>query len=664
VKWGIVCALVLLAVGTAGASTAGASVVLNEVNCEGTDWVEFVNTGDAAADVSGWLLTDDPLDSARADHRLIFGSGTTIAGQGVLVVSKGTAGFPFGVKCGEDTIRLADAGGALADEVVVPALATADDTWGRYPNGTGDWRETTASPGTPNAPSEASGGEPADAAGWLFEAGHVVEIDLGLSDEARAQLDAEPAEYVAGTFSLTTSGGTYGPYAVGVRLKGSTSFRPLSGKSAFKVSFNEVVPGQRFLGLRRLTLNNMVQDPSMLHELLAYELFHAAGVPAPRAGNAFVRVNGEVYGVYLDLETPDAVSLPRWFPTTRHLYEGSYRLDVQDGSLDEFEVDEGDGDRSDLEALTAAAGAGSFSDDMAGVADLDEMTRMWAVERYIGHWDGYSGVYGPNNYFLHSDATGRFSMLPWGTDHTWGMRTSFDSGGGRLFASCLREPSCRARYRAALDVVRSRAAGLDLDKRARDLAAALAPWQEIDPRREQSLGEISGSLAELHAFIAARPGDLEEWLASEARVPPPDAPPAQPAAVPVPPAPVVPVPPVAAAGALPARALPPLRLGPTRVTRTTLTTPVRVPGAGLLTQSVRTRIGRRTVTLCTTRATAGAAGPLSLRCRLGRTALRLRATSTLTVTVRTGFAPRAGAPQSIARRLVLHPDRVGRHGHH
>ena len=82
---------------------------------------------------------------------------------------------------------------------------------------------------------------------------------------------ARPTEYYDATFSLTTAGGTYGPLAVGVRLKGGLgSFRPLAGKAAFKVKFNHSVAGQRFLGLKKLTLNNMVQDKSMIHETLAY----------------------------------------------------------------------------------------------------------------------------------------------------------------------------------------------------------------------------------------------------------------------------------------------------------------------------------------------------------------------------------------------------------
>ena len=73
------------------------------------------------------------------------------------------------------------------------------------------------------------------------------------------------------------------------------------------------VSGQRFFGLKTLTLNNMVQDPSMIHELLAYKVFRSAGVAAPRTGYAYLRVNGADYGVYLNIETLDTVMLPRWF---------------------------------------------------------------------------------------------------------------------------------------------------------------------------------------------------------------------------------------------------------------------------------------------------------------------------------------------------------------
>ena len=135
----------------------------------------------------------------------------------------------------------------------------------------------------------------------MYDSSTVVVIDLTLPPESVEELGADPdGEYVEGTFSLAETGGTsatVGPFStpltVGIRLKGNATFHDLDGKAAFKLKFNEFVKGQTFLGLKKMTLNNMVQDPSMVHETLAYEAFRAAGVEAPRTGYADVRVNGD-----------------------------------------------------------------------------------------------------------------------------------------------------------------------------------------------------------------------------------------------------------------------------------------------------------------------------------------------------------------------------------
>ena len=72
-------------------------------------------------------------------------------------------------------------------------------------------------------------------------------------------------------------------------------------KAAFKVKFAKT---DLLLGLKNLTLNNMAQDPSMVHEALGYEVLRAAGLPAPRTGFAYVRVNdARATALYLNLET-------------------------------------------------------------------------------------------------------------------------------------------------------------------------------------------------------------------------------------------------------------------------------------------------------------------------------------------------------------------------
>lgn len=520
----------VLALCVALAGSAHAAVVLNEVNCEGTDWVELVNTSAAPADVSGWLLTDDPIDRdpPRAEHRLTFPASSAVPGSGSLVVERGTApvppdAFPFGISCGGDTIRLADGDGEPVDEVEVPELQDGADTWGRYPNGTGEWVETLSTKGAPNQPAPGGEDPPPDLAGWLFDPAVVAQVDLGLPQSSLEALAEEPEEYADGTFELATTGGAYGPLQVGIRLKGGLgSFRPLTGKAAFKVKFSHSVPGQRFLGLKTMTLNNMVQDPSGVHEALTYELYRAAGVPAPRTGYAFVRVNGEAYGLYLDIETPDEIMLRRWFSDTRHLYEGGYGADVGPGRSQEFEVDEGsDSDLSDLDDLGRAAlgvEPADYSDRVAPHADLGEMTRMWAVEKYVGQWDGYSTRESPgqpNNYFLHSGADGRFSMLPWGSDQTWARAVRFDGPGGAMFERCLGDASCAGAYRERLGELPGLAESLELAERGSELFDSLGPWRAADPRAEAGAEEAAEALRWTVWLIGVRPFQLADWLSGQ-----------------------------------------------------------------------------------------------------------------------------------------------------
>ena len=173
-------------------------------------------------------------------------------------------------------------------------------------------------------------------------------------------------------------------------------------------------------------------------------------------------------------------------------------------------MDEGDeSDRADLEALIAAVNdsAEGWTERVAPMADLDELTRMWAVEKYIGHRDGYVGNH--NNFYLHTDTAGRFSMIPWGTDQAWTERLPFgsDYARGRMFTSCLADSACEAMYRTTLDDVRASIASLDLEEQLTSTAELLHPWQVADPRREHSLAQIEAGAAATLEFLRTRPLD-------------------------------------------------------------------------------------------------------------------------------------------------------------
>ena len=202
----------------------------------------------------------------------------------------------------------------------------------------------------------ASAGGRADAPSPAFGA-KIIDIALTLNQAAKDSL-AEAAETgVPGQMRFTDGTGADKTYDVTIRIKGAMgSGRPLNDKPAFKVKLGK---DDSFFGLEELTLNNMVQDRTMLHEALGYQVYEAAGVNVPSTGYARVAVNGQTYGLYLNLETIDAGFLTRQFGDARGiLYEGAYGVDLRAADAEKFQLHEGkDADRAQLKTFIRALDA-------------------------------------------------------------------------------------------------------------------------------------------------------------------------------------------------------------------------------------------------------------------------------------------------------------------
>lgn len=65
------------------AASSGNTVFINEVESDdpngGNDWIEIVNTGDQAVDISGWFVTDDKgLERLTSNETKQFPDGTVL----------------------------------------------------------------------------------------------------------------------------------------------------------------------------------------------------------------------------------------------------------------------------------------------------------------------------------------------------------------------------------------------------------------------------------------------------------------------------------------------------------------------------------------------------------------------------------------------------------
>lgn len=313
-------------------------------------------------------------------------------------------------------------------------------------------------------------------------------LDLVLEPAERARLREDPRTYVPAR--LVEQGGAT-LERVGLRLKGAAgSFQGVDERPSFTLDTDRFVKGQRWHGLERVHLNSSVQDESLLCEALGTDLFHAAGLLAPRVGHARVRLDGRELGVMVVKEGVDRRFLVRTLGSDEgNLYDGGFCEDL-DGEL-EKDAGRGPEDRRDLQALVAAARTPDLTLREAALApllDLDRFLAFVALERMLGHWDGYAG--NRNNYRVAMrPGDGRALFLPHGMDQLFGDAGAsvLDDPVGLLAEGALAVPALRVRYRLAL---------------LRLLPLLDAPTSLL-PRLEARLARLSAAVATLGPEAAA-----------------------------------------------------------------------------------------------------------------------------------------------------------------
>ena len=160
----------------------------------------------------------------------------------------------------------------------------------------------------------------------LFVDGYIPALRIEIPDAGVTGLRRSPRRYVR----ATVKEGTIVYTNVAIHLKGGPgSYRELDDVPAFTLNFDRFADGQRFHGLKKIHLNNSVQDRTFLSEKISRELFEVAGVPAPRAGNAKVDFNGRELGLYVLVEGVNKQFLGRYFKdTTGNVYDGHSQSDV------------------------------------------------------------------------------------------------------------------------------------------------------------------------------------------------------------------------------------------------------------------------------------------------------------------------------------------------
>jgi len=334
-------------------------------------------------------------------------------------------------------------------------------------------------------PSLAPGGE-------MFDEPTVLDFRLHLRATNFNALRDNPREYTP--ITVVVNGQTF--TNVAAKLKGAAgSFRTVDDQPALTLHFSKWVDGRRLFGIRRLHLNNSVQDPSYLNEYLGSALFCAAGIPTPRVAWATVEMNDRKLGLYVLKEAFEKEFLRTYFGSAAgNLYDGGFVQDIHHDL--ERESGEGPDDHSDLKGLVAATEERDRTrrwERLQGVLDVDRFATYAALSVMLSDWDGYP--LNRNNYRIYFRPQDRRAVfLPHGMDQLF-QRSYFELDAywnGAVAWALFDTPPGQALYETRCREVFTNVFRLELMTNA--LARACVALEPVQPDIRQRAADLEDAV--------------------------------------------------------------------------------------------------------------------------------------------------------------------------
>ncbi|GMV96401.1 MAG: hypothetical protein AMXMBFR83_07670 [Phycisphaerae bacterium] len=344
--------------------------------------------------------------------------------------------------------------------------------------------------------------------------------------------------------TLTVDGKVYPN--VGVHFRGTSSYMTAGEgyKRSLNISTDFIDARQRLYGYKNLNLLNAHEDPTFLRTVLYLDIARRH-LPAPKANFVKVVINGESWGLYVNLQQVDKQFIGEWFPSAKGVrwkvppaFQGGGGLSYLGEDLAAYqrfyEMKSDDGEKAWKELAALCRALEQTPDDklvetLKPLLNVEGVLWYLALDNALINNDGY--WIRASDYNLFRDAQKRFHVIPHDVNEAFkapggpgmgrGQRTrgveldpfaGSDDPNKPLLKRLLGIPALREQYLRNLRTI----AAEDLD------------WSRLGPavERYQALiaAEVEADTRKLYSTAAFQRGMTEEQPADPPEAQPPGGP--------------------------------------------------------------------------------------------------------------------------------------------
>ncbi len=221
--------------------------------------------------------------------------------------------------------------------------------------------------------------------------------------------------------------------SVGVKFKGNSSYDSSRAKNPLHIKLDYIHGSATYDGYEDIKLGNGYSDPSMVREVLAYEIVRNY-MPAPQCNFARVTINGVYYGLFSNSQSIDSEFNSDHFYSSSNSFFKCTPQNVVSGQVPNLLHLGSDSanyyTRYEMKSDYAWKDLIGLCDTLANnyaeldtILDIDRALWMIAFNNATVNLDSYSGAFS-QNYYLYRDDNGRFNAIMWDLNMCFGGFTN------------------------------------------------------------------------------------------------------------------------------------------------------------------------------------------------------------------------------------------------